>query len=55
MDMRIRKLMTMHQIFNPRDDIDKSQDKTVSRKEGARAVTRIEGGAEASIQGLEKY
>ena len=52
MDQRIRKLMTMHKAFHPRDDVDRLY---VSRKEGGRGIASIEDTVDASIQRLEDY
>ena len=52
MDQRTRKLMTMHNALHPRDDVDGLY---VSRKEGRRGLSSIEGSVDASIQQLEDY
>ena len=52
MDLRTRKLMTMHKALQTRDYIDKLY---VSRKEGRRGITSIEDRVDASIQRLEDY
>ena len=39
MDQRTRKLMTMHKVLHPRDDVDRLY---VSRKEGGRGLASIE-------------
>ena len=38
MDQRTRKLMTMHKVIHPRDDVDRLY---VSRKEGGGGLTSI--------------
>ena len=48
-DQRIRKLMTMHKVLHPRDDVDRR------RKEGGRGLTSIEDSVDTSIQRLEDY
>ena len=50
MDQRTRKLMTMHKVLHPRDDVDRLY---VSRKEGGRGLASIEDTVDASIQRLE--
>ena len=52
MDQRTRKLMTMHKVLHPRDDVDRLY---VSRKEGGRGLASIEDTVDASLQGLEDY
>ena len=52
MDQRTRKLMTMHKVLHPRDDVDRLY---VSRKEGGRGLARIEDTVDASIQWLEDF
>ena len=52
MDQRTRKLMTMHKVLHPRDDVDRL---FVSRKEGRRELGSIEDSVDASIQRLEDY
>ena len=52
MDQRTRKLMTMHKVLHPRDDVDRLY---VSRKEGGRRLASIEDSGDASIQRLEDY
>ena len=52
MDQRTRKLMTMHKILHPRDEVDRLY---VSRKEGGRGLACIEDSVDASIQRLEDY
>ena len=52
MDLRKRKLMTMHKALYPRDDVDRLY---VSRKEGERGLGSIEDSVDASIQRLEDY
>ena len=52
MDLRTRKLMTMHKALHPRDDVDRLY---VSRKEGGRGLASIEETVDASIQRLEDY
>ena len=49
MDQRTRKLMTMHQALNPKDDVDRLY---VSRKDGGRGLASIEDSVDASIQRL---
>ena len=50
MDQRTRKLVTMHKVLHPRDDVDRLY---VSRKEGRRGLASIEDRVNASIQRLE--
>ena len=50
MDLRIRKLMTMHKALHPRDDIDRLY---MSRREGGRGLTSIENNVDRLIQQLE--
>ena len=52
MGQRIRKLMTMHEVLHPRNDIDRLY---LSRKEGGRGQTSIEDCIYASTQGLKDY
>ena len=52
MDQRTRKLMTMHKVLHPRDDVDILY---VSRKEGGRRLVSIEDSGDESIQRLEDY
>ena len=52
MDLRTRKLMTMHKALHPRDDVDRLY---VSRKEGGRGLASIEDSVEALIQQIEDY
>ena len=52
MDQRTRKLITMHKVLHPRDDVDRLY---VSRKEGGRGLTSIEDYVDASIQRLEDF
>ena len=52
MDQRTRKLMTMHKVLHPRDDVDRLY---VSRKDGGRGLASIEDSVDASIQRLEDY
>ena len=52
MDQRTRKLMTMHKVLHPRDDVDRLY---VSRKEGGRGLASIEDSVNATIQRLEDY
>ena len=52
MDQRTRKLMTMHKALHPRDEVERLY---VSRKEGGRALARIEDIVDASIQRFEEY
>ena len=51
-DQRTRKLMTIHKVLHPRDDVDRLY---VSRKEGGRGIASIEDSVDASIQQLEDY
>ena len=44
--------MTMHKVLHSRDDVDRLY---VSRKEGGRALARIQDSVDASIQRLEDY
>ena len=46
MNQRTRKLMTMHKVLHPRDDVDRLY---VTRKEGGRGLTSIEDSIDASI------
>ena len=50
MDQRTRKLMTMHKVLHPRDDVDRLY---VPRKEGGRGLTSIEDSVDTSMQQLE--
>ena len=52
MDLKTRKLMTMHKALHPRDDIDRLY---VSRREGRRGLASIEDSVDASIQCFEDY
>ena len=52
MDQRTRKLMTMHKVLHPRDDVDRLY---VPRKEGGRRLASIENSVDTSIQRLEDY
>ena len=52
MDQRTRKLMTMHKVLHPRDDVDRLY---VSRKEGVRELASIEDSYDALIQRLKDY
>ena len=52
MDERTRKLMTMHKVLHPRDDVDGLY---VSRKEWERGLASIEDNVGASIRRLEDY
>ena len=49
-DQRTRKLMTMHKVLQPSDDVDRL---SVSRKEGGRGLASSEDGVDASLQRLE--
>ena len=46
------KLMTMHKVLPPRDDVDRLYE---SRKEGGRGLSSIEDSVDVSIQQLEDY
>ena len=52
MDQRTRKLMTMHKVLHPRDDVDRLY---VPRKEGGRGIASIKDIVIAFIQRLEDY
>ena len=52
MNQRTRKLMMMHKVLHPRDEVDRLY---VSRKEGGRRLASIEDSVDASIQRLEAY
>ena len=52
MDLKKRKLMTMHKPLYPRDDVDRLY---VSRKQGGRGLASIKDSVDASIQRLEDY
>ena len=52
MDLRTRRIMTMHKALHPRDDVDRLY---VSRKEGGRGLASIEDSTDVSIQWLENY
>ena len=52
MDQRTRKLMTIHKVLHPRDNVDRLY---VSREEGGRGLASIEDSVDASIQRLEDY
>ena len=49
-DLRTRKLMTMHKALHPRDDVNRLY---VSRKEGERGQASIKNSVDASMQQLE--
>ena len=51
-NQRTRKLMTMHKVLYPRNDVDRLY---VSRKEGRRGLVSIEDNVDASIQRLGDY
>ena len=51
-DQMTKKLMTMHKVLNPWNDIGRLY---VSRKEGEKILSNIEDWVDASIQRLEKY
>ena len=44
--------MTMHKALLPRDEVDRLY---VSRKEGGKGLTSVEGSVDASIPRLEDY
>ena len=50
MDQRTRKLMTMHNVLHPREDVD-----SLYVKEGGRGLASIRDIVDASIQQLENY
>ena len=52
MDQRTRKLMTMHKVLHPRDDVDRLY---ISRKERGGGLAGIEDSVDTSIQRLEDY
>ena len=52
MDLRTRKLMTMHKALHPRDDIDRLY---VTRIEGGRELASIKDSVDASIKQLKDY
>ena len=52
MDKITRKLMTMHKVSHPTDDVDKQY---VSRKEGGRELVNIQDSIDALIPPLENY
>ena len=52
MNQRIRKLMTMHTVLHPRDDVDRLY---ASRKERGRGLPSIEDTVDTPIQRLEDY
>ena len=52
MDTRTRKLMTMHMVLHPRDDVDRLY---VSRKDVGRGLAITEDNVDGSIQRLEDY
>ena len=52
MDQRTRKIMIMHKVLHPRNDIDRLY---VSRKEGGRGLARTEDIVDAFIQRLKDY
>ena len=52
MDQRIRKLMTIHKVLHPSDDVDRLY---VPRKEGGIGLASIEYNVDTSIQRLEDY
>ena len=51
-DLRRRKLMTMHKALHPRDNVNRQY---ISRKERGRGFASIEDSVDASIQRLEDY
>ena len=55
MELRTRKLMTLHKGLYPRDDIDDIDRLYVSRKEDRRGFASIEGSVVVSIQRLEDH
>ena len=52
MDLRTRKLMTIHKALHPREDVDRLY---VSRKKGGRGLASIEDSVDPSIQRLKDY
>ena len=52
MDKRTRKLMTMHKVLHPRNDVDRLY---VSRRERGRGLDSIEDSVDTSIQRFEDY
>ena len=51
-DRRIKKIMSMYNALRPRDDVDRL---SVSRKEGGRGLTSIEGSIDASVPLLKEF
>ena len=51
-DQRARKLMAMHKVLHPRNDVDRLY---VSRKAGGIGLASIEDSVDASLQRLEDY
>ena len=52
MEMRTRKLMTMHRALNPKSDVARIY---LSRKEGGRGLINVEDTVKLAIIGLERY
>ena len=52
MEQRTRKLMIIHKVLHPRDDVDRLY---VSNREGGRRLVSIEDSMDTSIQRLEGY
>ena len=52
MGQRTRKLMSMHKVLHPRDDVDRLH---MSRREGGRGLASIEDSIDASILRLKDY
>ena len=52
MDRRTRKLMTMHQVLNPRSDVARIY---LFRKKGRTGLISVEDTVKLSILGLERY
>ena len=50
MNQRTRKLMTMHKVLHPRNDVDRLY---VLKKEGGRGLTSIQSSNNVSIQWQE--
>ena len=52
MDRKTRKLMTMHQALNPKNDVTRIY---LSKKEGGRGLISVEDTVKLNILGLERY
>ena len=52
LDRRTRKLLTMHNEFHPKSNVDQSY---LSRSEGGRGLIRVQDTVETAILGLRNY